>query len=130
MEAVLRHLENVKAQLKAEEEMHVAQAKERVLRDIQPKYAEIEQIKAEELNSLQKDYATNRNAITEQYNVQLAVLQQNFDKKNKEIVELAQKRKEELYETTLHKETCLIKKEFEDAIIDIDELIAERTEKE
>ena len=130
MEAVLRHLENVKAQLKAEEEMHVAQAKERVLRDIQPKYTEIEQIKAEELNSLQKDYVINRNAIIEQHNVQLAMLQQNFDKKNKEIVELAQNRKEELYQTTLQEETRLVVKKFEDAIIDIDELIAERTEKE
>ena len=122
--------ENVKAQIKSEEERQVAITKDRVLREIQSKYAEIEKIKAEELNDLQNTYNTNRNTATEQYNSQLVALQQNFENRKKEVIENAEKRKVDLLNSTLQAETYEITKECEKAIIDIDNLIAKRTEKE
>lgn len=130
MNIVLKYFEDVKAQIKAEEERQVAITKDRVLREIQPKYAEIEKIKAEELNDLQNTYNTNRNTATEQYNTQLVALQQNFENRKKEVIENAEKRKVDLLNSTLQSETYEITKECEKAIIDIDNLIAKRTEKE
>ena len=130
MSIALKYFENVKAQSKAEEERQVAVTKERVLREIQPKYAEIEKIKAEELNDLQNTYNANRNSATEQYNAQLVALQQNFENRKKEVIENAEKRKVDLLNSTLQAETYEITKECEKAIIDIDNLIAKRAEKE
>ena len=130
MNIALKYFEDVKAQIKAEEERQVAITKDRVLREIQPKYAEIEKIKAEELNDLQNTYNTNRNTATEQYNAQLVALQQNFENRKKEVIENAEKRKVDLLNSTLQAETYEITKECEKAIIDIDNLIAKRTEKE
>ena len=87
MNIALKYFEDVKAQIKAEEERQVAITKDRVLREIQPKYAEIEKIKAEELNDLQNTYNANRNSATEQYNAQLVALQQNFENRKKEVIE-------------------------------------------
>lgn len=130
MNIALKYFEDAKAQIKAEEERQVAITKDRVLREIQPKYAEIEKIKAEELNDLQNTYNTNRNTATEQYNAQLVALQQNFENRKKEVIENAEKRKVDLLNSTLQAETYEITKECEKAIIDIDNLIAKRTEKE
>ena len=130
MNIALKYFEDVKAQIKAEEERQVAITKDRVLREIQPKYAEIEKIKAEELNDLQNTYNTNRNTATEQYNSQLVALQQNFENRKKEVIENAEKRKVDLLNSTLQAETYEITKECEKAIIDIDNLIAKRTEQE
>ena len=130
MNIVLKYFEDVKAQIKAEEERQVAVTKDRVLREIQPKYAEIEKIKVEELNDLQNTYNTNRNTATEQYNAQLVALQQNFENRKKEVIENAEKRKVDILNSTLQAETYEVTKECEKAIIDIDNLIAKRTEKE
>ena len=130
MNIALKYFEDVKEQIKAEEERQVAITKDRVLREIQPKYAEIEKIKTEELNDLQNTYNTNRNTATEQYNSQLVALQQNFENRKKEVIENAEKRKVDLLNSTLQAETYEITKECEKAIIDIDTLIAKRTEKE
>lgn len=130
MNIALKYFEDVKAQIKAEEERQVAITKDRVLREIQPKYAEIEKIKAEELNDLQNNYNTNRNTATEQYNAHLVALQQNFENRKKEVIENAEKRKVDLLNSTLQAETYEITKECEKAIIDIDNLIAKRAEKE
>ena len=130
MNIAVKYFENAKAQIKAEEERQVAITKERVLREIQPKYAEIEKIKAEELNDLQNTYNANRNSATEQYNAQLVALQQNFENRKKEVVENAEKRKVDILNSTLQAETYEVTKECEKAIIDIDNLIAKRTEKE
>lgn len=130
MNIALKYFEDVKAQIKAEEERQVAITKDRVLREIQPKYAEIEKIKAEELNDLQNTYNANRNSATEQYNAQLVALQQNFENRKKEVIENAEKRKVDLLNSTLQAETYEITKECEKAIIDIDNLISKRAEKE
>ena len=130
MNIVLKYFEDVKAQIKAEEERQVAVTKDRVLREIQPKYAEIEKIKVEELNDLQNTYNTNRNTATEQYNAQLVALQQNFENRKKEVIENAEKRKVDILNSTLQAETYEVTKECEKAIIDIDKLIAKRTENE
>jgi hypothetical protein len=130
MNIALKHLENAKVQIKAEEERQVSAIKERVLREIQPKYAEIEKMKADELNSLSSNYVNSKNLATEQYNAQLVALQQNFEIKKKEVVEMADKRKQELLTATLQSETYEVTKECERAILDIDNLIAKRTEKE
>lgn len=130
MGIALLEFEEAKARIKAKEEREVSLIKERVLRDIQPKYAEIEQMKAEELNSLQNNYNLNRNSATEQYNAQLVALQQGFENKKKEVVELAENKKQELLNATLQSETYEITKECERAIADLNNLIAKRTEKE
>jgi hypothetical protein len=130
MNIALKYFENVKAQIKAEEERQVAVIKERVLRDIQPKYAEIEKMKIEALNKLQTDYTANRNFATEQYNSQLSALQDKFENDKRVIAENTEKKKQEMLNATLQAETYEITKECEKAIIDIDNLIAKRTEKE
>lgn len=130
MSITVKYFENLKAQIKAEEERQVAAIKERVLREIQPKYAEIDQIKGEELNSLTNNYTANRNSITEQYNVQLVALQQDFENKKQQIVQNAEKRKVDLLKTTVETETYEITKECERGIFDLDNLIAKRTQKE
>lgn len=130
MNIALKYFEVVKAQIKAEEERQVAITKDRVLREIQPKYAEIEKIKVEELNVLQNNYNTNRNAATEQYNSQLVALQQHFENRKKAVIENAEKRKVDLLTATLQSETYKITEECKMAIADIDNLIAKRTEKE
>jgi hypothetical protein len=127
---VVNYFENMKAQIKAEEERQVSVIKERVLRDIQPRYVEIEQMKAEELTALQNNYTASKNSATEQYNAQLVALQANFEAKKKEVIDLAEKRKVDILGSTLQAETYDITKECEKAIIDIDHLIAKRTEKE
>lgn len=126
----LLELQEAKARIKAKEEREVAVIKEKVLREIQPKYVEIEQMKNEELNSLSSNYTANRTSATEQYNAQLVALQQDFENKKKEVIELAEKRKKELLDATLQTETYEITKECERAIVDLDNLIAKRTEKE
>jgi RecG-like helicase len=52
------------------------------------------------------------------------------NKQKKEIVENAEKRKNDIFNSTLQAETYEVVKECEKAIIDIDNLIAKRTEKE
>lgn len=130
MSIALNELQEAKARIKAKEEREVSIIRERVLRDIQPKYAEIEQIKAEELNNLQNNYNASRTSATEQYNAQLVALQQSFENKKKEIIENVEKRKADLLGATLQAETYDITKECEKTIIDLDNLIAKRTEKE
>ena len=130
MSIALLELQEAKARIKAKEEREVAIIRERVLREIQPKYAEIEQMKADELNALQNNYTANRNSATEQYNTQLVALQQNFENKKKEVIELTEKRKTEMLEATLQSETYEITKDCERTIIDLDNLIAKRTQKE
>lgn len=126
----LLELQEAKARIKAKEEREVAIIREKVLREIQPKYVEIEQMKNEELNSLLNNYTANKNSASEQYNAQLIALQQDHDNKKKEVIELAEKRKKELLDATLQTETYEITKECERAIVDLDNLIAKRTEKE
>lgn len=130
MNIALTELQETKARIKAKEEREIAVIKEKVLREIQPKYVEIEQMKNEELNSLANNYTANRNSATEQYNAQLIALQQNYDNKKKEVIDLAEKRKVELLDATLQSETYEITKECERTIADLDNLIAKRTEKE
>lgn len=130
MGIALVELQDTKARIKAKEEREISIIKERVLREIQPKYVEIEQMKNEELNSLSNNYTANRNSATEQYNAQLVALQQDFENKKKEVFELTEKRKQDLLNNTLQSETYEITKECERAIADIDNLIAKRTEKE
>ena len=130
MNIALTELQEAKARIKAKEEREIAIIREKVLREIQPKYVEIEQMKAEELNTLSNNYNANRNSASQQYNAQLVALQQGFESKKKEVVELAEKRKEDLLTATLQSETYEITKECERVIADIDNLIAKRTEKE
>ena len=130
MDITLQYFENLKAQIKAEEQKQVANIKERVLREIQPKYAEIDQMKAEEINLLTSNYNANRNSANEQYNAQLVALQQDFENKKKEVIQLAQSRKDDLLNSTLQSETYVITKQCGQAIIDINNLIEKRTEKE
>ena len=130
MSIALNELQEAKARIKAKEEREIAIIRERVLREIQPKYIEIEQMKAEELNGLSNDYTSNRNLATEQYNAQLVALQQGFENKKKEVVALAEKRKEDLLTATLQSETYEITEECKRTIADLDNLIAKRTEKE
>jgi hypothetical protein len=130
MDVTIQYFENLKAQLKAEEERQVALVKERVLREIQPKYDEIEQMAAEELNNLQNNYIAKKNSATEQYNAQLVALQQGFENKKKEVVAATQKRKEDLLKATLEAQTYEITKQFERGVFDLDNLIKKRIEKE
>lgn len=130
MGIALDEFQETKARIKAKEEREVAIIKERVVREIQPKYAEIEQMKAEELNTLSKNYMAKRNSAIEQHNAQLSALQDDFESKKKEVVEGAEKRKQDLLKATLQSETYRITQECGKAIIDLDNLISKRIEKE
>jgi phage host-nuclease inhibitor protein Gam len=130
MDITLKYFENAKAQIKAEEERQIQATKERVLREIQPKFSEIEQLKSQALNKLSTDYTQNRNSETERYNAQLVALQQKYESDKKSIAENTEKKKEEILNATLQTETYQVTKDCERAIADIDNLIAKRAEKE
>ena len=128
MSIALKHLENAKANIKAEEERQIAIIKERVVRDIQPKYVEIEQMKNEALNKLSIDYNNNRNSATEQYNAQLVALQGKFDSDKQAVVDNAEKKKSEILNSALATETYEITKECEKAILKLEAQIKELKE--
>lgn len=130
MSIALDEFQEAKVRIKAKEERQIAVIKEQVIRDIQPKFGEIEKMKAEALNKLSVDYNANRNLATEQYNAQLVALQGKYESDKKIVAENAEKKKSELLNTTLQAETYEVTKECERAIADIDNLIAKRTEKE
>ena len=130
MSIALTEFQEAKARLKAREEREVAIIKEKVARDIQPKYAELDKIKAEELNKLTASYNANRNFAMEQYNAQLNSLQEKYEIDKKNVVEVTEKKKNDLLKVTLQNETYAITTECEKAIADLDNLIAKRTEKE
>lgn len=130
MDISLQYFERIKADILAEKERQIALIKESVLREIQPKCNEIEQLKAEEINRLTIDYNTKKNLAVEQYNNQLVTLQQNFENDKNKIIELTEKRKTDILDNTLKAKTSEITKTFDKAIEDIDILIAKRTKKE
>lgn len=130
MDITLQYFENAKAQIKAEKERRIAIIRENVIREVQPKCVEIEQLKAEEINKLTTDYNTSKSLAVEQYNAHLVALQQKFESDKKSIMELAEKRKSDIIDTTLKAKTYEIAKTFDKAIEDIDILIAKRTKKE
>ena len=122
---VLTHLENAKANIKAEEQRQISIIRERVLREIQPKYTEIEQMKNETLNKLSLDYNESRKLASDQYNAQLIALQNKFESDNQEIVENTEKKKSEMLNSALATETYEITKECEKAICKLDAQIKE-----
>jgi hypothetical protein len=130
MNIALTEFQETKSRIKAKEEREVAIVRERVLREIQPKFNEIEQMKKDALDKLSVDYGANRNLATEQYNAQLVALQQKFESDKRIISENAENKKSEILDATLQAETYMITKDCERAIADIDSLIAKRQEKE
>ena len=130
MDITILELEETKARLKATKEREIALIRENVTRDIQPKFAEIEQMKAEELNKLAVSYNANKNFATEQYNTQLVALQENFETDKRNVVELAEQRKMDLFNSTFNSRVDKITNECDSTIFDIDNLIKKRTQKE
>jgi F0F1-type ATP synthase membrane subunit b/b' len=124
----LKYLENARAQIKAEEERLVAVAKDNVVRNIQPKYQEIEQMKAEAINTLVTDFNTDKNILTEEYNKKMISLQNKFESDKKAVVENAEKKKTEILNSVLATETYAITKECDKAIAKLDAQIAELKE--
>lgn len=121
----LRYLETAKVQIKAEEDRQVAIIKERVVREMQPKYAEVEKIKAEELNRLVVDYNAKRNTATEQYNATLSALQSKLDADKTAVIESVEKKKADMLNQVLATETYQITKDCEKAIAKLDAQIKE-----
>ena len=130
MDITIQELEETKVRLKATKEREIALIRENVTRDIQPKLAEIEQMKAEELNKLIVSYNANRNFATEQYNAQLVALQENHETDKKNVIELAEQRKIDLFNSTFNSQVDKIVNECDSTIFDIDNLIKKRTQKE
>lgn len=125
MSYVLKHLENAKAQIKAEEERQITIIKDKVIREIQPKYTELEQSKNEIINKLTEDYSFARKSATDQYNSQLVALQQKFENDKKMVVEAHENKKQEILNSTIATETYEVTKECEKAIAKIDAQIKE-----
>lgn len=130
MSIALKHYEAAKANIKAEEQGEIAIIRERVVREIQPKYVEIEKMKNEELDKATSDYSATKNSIAEHYNSQLVALQNKYENDKKQIIELAEKRKAEILNSMLQSETYEITTECEKAIAEIDNLIAKLRSKE
>lgn len=127
---IVQYLESAKAQIKAQEEREGAIIKERVLNEIQPKFAEIEQIKAEELDLLTKNYNADRKYAAEQYDAQVVALQKNYDIKNEEIIQMAENKKADLLKSTVDAEVRKVVEDCRKAILELDNLIAKRSQKE
>ena len=117
---IVQYLENAKAQIKAEEERQLAVVRERVIHDVQPKFAEIEKLKNEKLNQLAVDYNSSRSLATEQYNSQLVALQSKFENDRKMVVESSETKKSEILNSLLASETYAITKECDKAIAKLD----------
>lgn len=125
---IVQYLENAKAQIKSEEDRQIAIIKDRVIREIQPKYAEIENLRNDRLNQLAADYNANRKLITEQYNAQLEAMLHKFEADQKAVAESAESKKSEILNHMLTNETYAIVKEYEKAIAKLDDQIKELKE--
>ena len=125
MNIALKHLENARANINAEKEIEVAKVKERVLREIQPKYIEIDNISKEEKQKISNAYAENRALATQEYNAHLVAMQTKFEEDTKCVTDLAEKRKNEILNAELQKATYEITKNC-----DIDNLISKIKDKE
>lgn len=122
---ILQILEQAKAQIKAEEERQVQIIKQQVVQEVAPKNQEIEQLKAEAINSLTVEYSNTRNAIIEQQNKQLAVLQEKFENDKNAVCENAEKKKTEMFNSALANATYEITRDCEKAISKLDAQIKE-----
>lgn len=127
---IVKHYEQAKVNIIAEKNQKVAIIKDRILREIQPKYAEIEKFKAEALNQLNLDYNSNRNAYAEDYNSRLVALQNKFENDKKAIVENAENKKTEVLNLAIQTETYEVEKEYTRAVADLDALISKLSKKE
>lgn len=122
---ILQILEQAKAQIKAEEQRQVEIIRQQVVQEIAPKNQEIEQLKAEAINTLTVDYSNTRNTIIEQQNKQLAVLQEKFENDKKSVYENAEKKKTEMFNCALASATYEITRDCEKAISKLDAQIKE-----
>lgn len=117
---IIRHLEQAKAQIKAEEQREVELIKQKVTREIAPKYQELDAIKNEAINKLSADYSATREALSNSYNAQITELQNKFESDKKAFTDNTEKKKVELFNTTLAAETYPITRDCEKAIAKLD----------
>ena len=127
---IVKHYEQAKVNIIAEKNQKVAIIKDRILREIQPKYAEIEKFKTEALNQLSLDYNSNRNAYAEDYNSRLVALQNKYENDKKAIVGNAENKKTEVLNLAIQTETYEVEKEYTRAVADLDALISKLSKKE
>lgn len=125
---IIKHLENAKAQIKAEADRECAIVIEKAKREkIIPFNQDIDKDKAETIAKLNQAQMEEKAKITETYNLSLVKLQEKYDGDRKIIVDLAEKKKADNESAVLATETYPITKDCDKAIAKLDAQIAELT---
>lgn len=127
---LIQYFEQMKVQLKAEEEKELAEIKTQVVCDCQIRNEEIDKITSETIAQCYTDNEAAKNAITEQANKQIIALDQKYQNDVKRFSENAENKKTELFNRALNTATYAVTTKYEKAIADLDNLIAKRKDKE
>jgi hypothetical protein len=111
---VKQHFENTIKQLQADKDRQVALTKEKVTREvIIPHNNEVNQSRDKAIAEL-----------TSQLNADIAKLQEKFAIEKQSLINVGEKNKTDFAETTIATETAIVSKQYDDAIRDLEALIA------
>jgi hypothetical protein len=127
---IIQYFEQMKAQLKAEEEKELAEIKAQVTCDCQIRNEEIDKITSQTIAQCYTDNEVAKNAVLEHANRQITALDQKYQSDIKKYTEDAEIKKKEIFIRTLNTATLATTTKYERAIADVDNLIAKRKDKE
>jgi hypothetical protein len=117
---IVKHLEYAKAQILAEEKKEIELIKQKVTREIAPKYQELEAIKTEAINKISMEYSKSREALTNNFNAQMTALQNKFESDKKAFIDNTENKKVEIFNVTLNTETYPITSKYDKEIAKLD----------
>lgn len=116
MDFIAAACQQFRAQLINEKERQISLVKTQINQDIAPKYNEIDKIKDDSITTITNEFIARKNALTEQYNIQLAALQKKYDQEKSAIENNCINKKSELYNLLLDKATLAISQKFDKVI--------------
>ena len=124
MNFTIKHLERAKENIIAEKTQQEYAIRERVNRELQPKFVEVETLKNETLNQLVIDYNKNKTILEEQYKAQLIALQSKLDADKKTVIDNSENKKAEMLNSAIFVEVDKLEKDCASIILTIDNEIA------
>jgi hypothetical protein len=127
---LIQYFEQIKAQLKAEEEKELAEIKAQVTCDCQIRNEEIDKITSQTIAQCYTDNEVAKNAVLEHANRQITALDQKYQDDVKKYTEDAENKKKEIFTRALNTASLATTTKYEKAIVDIDNLILKRKDKE
>ena len=127
---LIQYFEQMKAQLKAEEEKELAEIKDQVTCDCQIRNEEIDKITSQTIAQCYTDNETAKSVVLEHANRQITALDQKYQSDVKKYTEDAENKKKEIFTRALNTASLATTTKYEKAIADIDNLILKRKDKE